>query len=77
MCNLLHKSFTSGNDLILCLSNLALQLTNSSGIENIQRSECLSNGGNLRIVLRETLQGIEDEHNTESGVGSSLIWLAR
>ena len=73
MYHLFHKSLTSGSDLLLCLCKLVLQLINSCGVENLQRRESLSNRCNLRVVLRKTLQGIEDEHHTEGGVGSSLI----
>ena len=39
----------------------------------LQRSHSGSNGCNLRIVLRQTVGGVEDEDDTESNVSSGLV----
>ena len=72
-CNLLHECSASSLDLVLSLCKLSLQLLHSRSIEDIQGSECLSHGLDVGIILRQTVQCIEDEHDTEGRVSGSVI----
>ena len=60
-------------DLIFSLGNLILQLGNGCSVEHVQGSQCLGNGLDVSIVLCQTIDGIENEDDTESNVRSSLV----
>ena len=62
---LLNQGSAGSLNLILSLSQLSLHLIKCHSSEDIQGSQSLGNGLDLRIILRKTIQGIEDEHDTE------------
>ena len=68
-----HQRVASGGNLLLSLSQLRLQLVDGSSVENCQRCDSLSNGRHLGIILCQTVEGVLDEDDAESNVGSSVV----
>ena len=70
---LLGKCATGTFNLLLGLNELRLQLVHRDSVERVQRSDGIGNGNDVGIILGQTVDGVNQQHDTIGSVRGSII----